>query len=82
MNWLTRQGDEVTVGDLVALSVLSFPDAKGRILGAAGDGRIVCVLGDNDDPHGTRPRLAVEEDNLVMLLRKAGEGETYDSKRL
>ncbi|HEX6683537.1 MAG TPA: hypothetical protein VF062_12105 [Candidatus Limnocylindrales bacterium] len=81
--WRTRQGDEVTIGDLVALSVLGTDGrgAKGRIVGAAGEGVVECVLGDFDDPRGTRPRLHVEEDNLVMLLRKAGGDETYGTKR-
>lgn len=33
--WRTRQGDEVTIGDRVALSVLGHPGAVGRILGEA-----------------------------------------------
>lgn len=69
-SWRTRQGERVTIGDVVALSVLSFPDAVGRIVGVASDGRIECTLGDHDDPHGKRPRLRVEADNLLMLIRK------------
>jgi hypothetical protein len=70
-SWKTRQGEEVTIGDVVALSVLSSPDAKGKIVGAASDGLVECVLGDHEDPHGRRPRLRVEADNILMLVKKA-----------
>jgi hypothetical protein len=67
--WQTRHGHEVTTGDLVALNVRGNPDAMGRIVGAAANGLVECVLGDYDDPRRTRVRLHVSEDDLVALLR-------------
>ncbi len=62
---------DARVGGLVALSLLNSPDARGRIVGAAEDGRPECVLGDFDDPNGRRPRLAVDAEQLLMVIRQA-----------
>jgi len=80
--WQTRHGEqEVGIGDFVALSSLVIADAKGVIVAAADDGRPVVLLGGHDAPrHGKRP-LVIEEDHLLLLLRKAGGSETIDTKR-
>lgn len=73
MIWRTTFGDEVTSGDVVALGILSNPDAVGRIVGPGRGGRVECLLGDFDDPNRTRPKLEVEAYQLRMLLRKGRE---------
>jgi hypothetical protein len=78
-SWPTCYGKrDARVGDLVALSLLNNPDARGRIVGAADDGRPECVLGDFDDPDGRRPRLAVDPGQLLMVIRQAEEGHCAD----
>lgn len=73
--WPTCHGDQdAEIGDLVALSLLDNPDARGRIVAAAKDGRPECVLGDFDDPKKRRPRMAVDAHQLLMVLRKALKG--------
>ncbi|HCT78596.1 MAG TPA: hypothetical protein DGG94_16790 [Micromonosporaceae bacterium] len=42
--WTTRANESVSIGDLVALSVLAHSDAVGRIVAQADDGRIQCIL--------------------------------------
>lgn len=82
--WPTQQGDKVEVGDLVALRLRYRPgglSTKGRIVRGAGKDAVECVLGDFED-NRDRPRITVEVDNLVMLLRKAGGGDPIDAKRL
>ena len=70
MIWQTLTGDDVTKGDVVALGILGNPDAVGLIVGPGADGRVECLLGDHDNPHGERPTLQVEAYQLRMLLRK------------
>ncbi|HEX6686827.1 MAG TPA: hypothetical protein VF062_28940 [Candidatus Limnocylindrales bacterium] len=70
MIWQTHQGDNVTTGDVVALGILGNPDAVGLIVGPGTKGRVECLLGDHDNPHGERPTLQVEAYQLRMLLRK------------
>jgi len=78
-SWPTCYGMwDARVGDLVALSLLNSPDARGRIVGAADDGRPECVLGDFDDPNGRRPRLAVDAEQLLMVIRQAEGGDSVD----
>lgn len=78
-SWPTCYGKrDARVGDLVALSLLNNPDARGRIVGAADDGRPECVLGDFDDPNGRRPRLAVDAEQLLMVIRQAEGGDCVD----
>jgi hypothetical protein len=73
--WSTCHGDQdAEIGDLVALSLLDNPDARGRIVAAAKDGRPECVLGDFDDPKRRRQRVAVDAHQLLMVLRKAVKG--------
>ena len=80
--WQTRQGDQVSIGDHVALSSLAVPDAKGCLVAAAEDGRPVVVLGNYDSPRRGKRPLVVEEDNLLLLLRRAGGEQPIDAKRL
>jgi hypothetical protein len=42
--WTTRAHELVGLGDLVALSVLSYSDAVGHIAADDGDGEIRCVV--------------------------------------
>lgn len=81
VSWQTRQGETVTIGDLVALSGLANRDAKGLIVGVTAEGLPECVLGDFKEPPGSRshPVLCVAEGNLVALLRPGG-GEPIDTK--
>ena len=66
--WTTRADELVGVGDLVALSVLAHPDAVGRIVGAADDGKVQCLLvrGSNAKA-GTVVRLDTDQ-LLVRVL--------------
>jgi hypothetical protein len=68
--WRTEVGDNVTAGDVVALGLLANPDAVGLIVGPGTEGRVKCLLGDHDNPHGVRPTIQVEAYQLRMLLRK------------
>jgi len=70
LTWVTGQGEQVTIGDVVALGILGNPDALGLIVGPGDGGRVECLLGDHDDPLGTRPTLEVEAYQLRMLLRR------------
>ncbi|WP_020519396.1 hypothetical protein [Catelliglobosispora koreensis] len=42
--WTTRADEQVSFGDLVALSVLAHSDAVGRIVAEGDNGKIQCVL--------------------------------------
>lgn len=70
--WRTPDGVELDVGDVVALKIAGNPDAIGRILGPGAEGRVECTLGDYLDPHARHPKIEVEQDQLLLLLRKAG----------
>lgn len=72
MKWTTQFGDVVTVGDLVALSLTGHPDARGVIVGDAGDGRASCVLTECGRCAGY-PTVEVEDFNLAMLIKRGGE---------
>lgn len=78
----TRQGEIVTIGDLVAPRGLANRDAKGLIVGVTAEGLAECVLGDFKDLPASRPHpiLCIQDDNLVALLRARG-GEPVDTKR-
>lgn len=65
--WTTRANEEVTCGQLVALSVLRHADAVGLILGAAEGGLIRCELwrGRNIKPGAV---VVVEEGQLLTRV--------------
>lgn len=67
MKWTTRANEIVGIGDLVALSVLKYSDAVGRIVTEADDDRIQCVLvrGGNCQPGFF---VTVEEDQLLVRV--------------
>lgn len=71
VSWQTHYGQTVKIGDLVALRGLTNPDAKGRIVAAASDGRPECVLG--DDLRARSPRVTVDAKNLLALLAPGEE---------
>lgn len=67
MNWRSTFGDEVAVGDEVALSLLGHPEARGLIVGATEDGRAVVSCA-----HCAGTPVTVEDFNLAALLRNGG----------
>lgn len=74
----TPEGVPLESGDVVALGGLNNPDAIGLIVGPGTDGRVKCLLG-NFDIHSIRssshPTIHVEEDQLLVLVRKAARRE-------
>ena len=64
--WTTRANEKVGVGDMVALSVLRYADAVGRIVAEADHGHIQCVLVRGHGKPGTF--LRVEEDQLLVKV--------------
>lgn len=73
MIWRTRFGQDVGVGDLVALSLLAHPDAQGWIVGPSEDGRVLCTLNTKAAETGPKPLVTVDADYLLLLLRKGEE---------
>lgn len=67
MIWRTTFGDEVTSGDLVALSVLKHSDAVGRIVAETDNGHVQCALirGGN---RAAGVFVAVEPDQLLVKV--------------
>lgn len=65
--WTTRADEQVGLGDLVALSVLRYSDAVGRIVAEADEGKIRCVL-----VRGSNCRagdmVTVEADQLLVRV--------------
>lgn len=65
--WTTRANEMVSLGDLVALSVLDHADAVGRIVAQRDSGLIQCVLvrGSSVKPGEF---VEVEEDQLLIRV--------------
>ncbi|HCT77230.1 MAG TPA: hypothetical protein DGG94_07450 [Micromonosporaceae bacterium] len=65
--WTTRANEIVSLGDLVALSVLDHADAVGRIVAQRDGGLIQCVLvrGSSVKPGEF---IEVEEDQLLVRV--------------
>lgn len=70
MSWFTTFDDEVTAGDVVALSILGSPDVVGFIVGPGAEGRVSCLL--NNGSRGSPSALEVEAHQLRMLVRRGG----------
>jgi len=66
-SWTTRSHEHVDTGDLVALSLLRYSDAVGRIVGEAGDGRVQCVLIRSSSGR-SGDRVTVEPDQLLVKV--------------
>jgi len=65
--WKTRANELVSIGDLVALSVLAHADAVGRIVAETESHKIQCILvrGGNCEPGSL---VQVEEDQLLVRV--------------
>jgi hypothetical protein len=75
--WVTNAGDQVGVGDLVALRTVAYRDTIGRIVGPLSGGLVEClVVGTESGASGFR--RAVSEDELLLRARGGGEGEMRD----
>lgn len=66
--WTTRADEPVEVGDLVALSVLKYADAVGRIVAESPGGQVQCVLLRGGRPGSAGTTVLVEPDQLLVKV--------------
>lgn len=80
--WVCRNGDNVTIGDVVALAVVSPPHAYGRIVRPLPpEQKIECLVTQSESGSGFC--IAVAEDDLLMCVEKGGgddEGLQQDQR--
>lgn len=71
MSLRTCRSEELAgIGDAVALSLLEYPDAVGRIVAKTDDDRIQCLLVGSHPPRRPGTFVTVVEDQLLLRVNR------------
>jgi hypothetical protein len=77
-HWTARSGEDVGIGDVVALSLLEHRGAIGLVEAATEDGGVSCLLMACDScPPGRH--VAVQEDQLLVMVKRGGDSRKVNS---
>lgn len=68
--WTTQQGEEVGIGDRVALDLLKDKDAVVRLEAASATGAILCVIVESSFPTAIGKYYLAMEEQLLMLVHR------------
>lgn len=71
VNWSTRDGDEVAIGDLVAIRIAHSHDTYARLAGHLDGEEIDCVVTESD-VYPAGEHIPVTREQLLMKIPERG----------